>query len=101
MSAGVNGSDDELLGFGFAGSNAPMEARSLFQRRLVNEGHAKFVIRVWVPTRWTLRPRETRAPSECLKRVQEAARKRILLFATRAERLCRLKNSQLRVKHEI
>jgi hypothetical protein len=44
MSAGVNGSDDELLGFGFAGSNAPMEARSLFQRRLVNEGHAKFMI---------------------------------------------------------
>ena len=99
MSAGVNGSDDELLGFGFAGSNAPMEARSLFQRRLVNEGHAKFVI-LGANSLDPSASRDAR-PVGMLKRVQEAARKRILEFMTRAERLCRLKNSQLRVKHEI
>ena len=101
MSAGVNGSDDELLGFGFAGSNAPMEARSLFQRRLVNEGHAKFVIL----GANSLDPSASRDARRVgmLKGVQEAAKKRFATrsFATRAERLCRLKDSQLRVKHEI
>ena len=75
MSAGVNGSDVELLGFGFAGSNAPMEARSLFQRRLVNEGHAKFVI-LGANSLDPSASRDARRV-EMLKRVQEAARKRI------------------------
>ena len=82
MSAGVNGSDDELLGFGFAGSNAPMEARSLFQRRLVNEGDAKFVI-LGANSLDPSASRDAR-PVGMLKRVQEAARKRILV--TRAVR---------------